>query len=64
MRKLPFFTGLAMIIVQSLILGIYMLSQQSISADAWNLGVVLAMIIPTNIVAIGLFIYGLVSKEE
>lgn len=63
MRKLPFFTGLAMLMVQTLIIGIYMLSQQGISSDAWNFGIVLVMLVPTNIVAIGLFIYGLVSKE-
>ncbi len=64
MRKLPFFTGLAMLIVQSLIIGVYIIAQQGISTDAWNFGIVLVMLVPTNIVAISLFLYGLLSKEE
>ena len=64
MRKLPFFTGLAMLIIQSLILGVYFLSQRNIPVDAWNFGIVLVMLVPTNIVAISLFLYGLLSKEE
>ncbi|GAH46828.1 unnamed protein product [marine sediment metagenome] len=63
MKKLPFFIGLAMIAIQSIYVGIYLLSQVSISQSSLNMWGMLFMLIPTNITAFTLLIFGLVSDE-
>ncbi len=63
MRKLPLFTGIVMFVLQFLILGIYATSKANISAETWNFGVVIVMLVLINLTALTLILFGVFNKE-
>lgn len=61
MKKLPFYIGLSMISIQAIIVGIYFVSQMTISDVSLSFWAMLFTAIPLNLAAFTMLIFGLVS---
>lgn len=62
MKKSMMFTGIAMMLIQFLIVGIYAISQMTLTESQLNIMVAIAVLVPFNLVSVGLFIGGLFSE--
>ena len=63
MRKLPFYIGLLMILIEITVAVIYYLATADISSESFQFWVMLSIIVLFGIIGIAMFIYGLSSKE-